>query len=300
MSVVKSVKKQETCLIIGYGDIGQRLSQRLLSAGYRVTAVGRRARVASTSLVELRQCDATNEGEISTLLQNPFEILVITLTPDQRSDDGYRQTYVQSLSNIVRGLARQPWRPRLVLFVSSTSVYGQNDGSRVDESSPAIPTGFSGKRLLEAERLLLSADVGGCVVRFSGIYGPGRRRLLDQVRAGQGCAPEPVAYTNRIHADDCAGVLAHLIDLSARGETLSPLYLGTDCEPAPLHEVQQWLANRLGFPADHLQETPSTRRAGSKRCDNQLLLASGYRFEYPDFRAGYGELIDREHSAAGE
>ncbi len=287
-----SAAPQETCLIIGYGDIGQRLSQRLVSAGYRVTAVSRSARAEPTSIVELRQCDATNEGEISSLFQDHYENVVVTLTPDEYSDEAYRHTYVRSMETITRALTQLARRPRLLLFVSSTSVYGQSDGRWVDETSPTEPRSYTGQRLLEAEHLLLGADLGGCVVRFSGIYGPGRGRLLGQVRAGNGCEPEPVVYTNRIHADDCAGVLAHLINYQAKGASLEPVYLASDREPVPLWELQQWLAARLGLPVGHLQPTSHNRRVGSKRCDNRRLLDTGYQFRYPSFREGYGALID--------
>lgn len=287
-----STAQQEKCLIMGYGDIGQRLSLRLLSAGYRVAAVSRSARAEPASIVELRQCDATNEGEISSLFKDDYDIVVVTLTPDDYSDEAYRHTYVRSMAAITRVLTQLARRPRLLLFVSSTSVYGQNDGRWVDETSPTEPCGYAGKRLLEAEHLLLGADLGGCVVRFSGIYGPGRETLLGQVRAGNGCQPEPAVYTNRIHADDCAGVLEHLINYQARGASLEPIYLANDCEPVPLWELQQWLAARLGLPIGHLQPTSHNRRAGSKRCDNRRLLDTGYRFRYPSFREGYGELID--------
>ena len=68
------------------------------------------------------------------------------------------------------------------------------------------------------------------VVRLAGIYGPGRTRLIDRVRAGEPCS---AVYTNRIHHDDCAGLLRHLLRL----ERPRPRYLGADHEPATQCEV---------------------------------------------------------------
>ena len=120
------------------------------------------------------------------------------------------------------------------------------------------------------------------MVRFAGIYGPGRTRLIERVRAGDPCS---AAYANRIHRDDCAGVLRHLLRL----ERPLPLYLAADGEPATQCAVMTWMAERLGLPA------PPSADAGDgnlgKRCRNARLAASGYEFEYPSFREGYGAII---------
>lgn len=278
---------RDKCLLVGFGDLGRRLARCLPHERYAITAVSRTAKTCSDS-IELSQCDATNEAQVASLLKECFDVLVITLTPDDYNDAAYRRTYVQSMASLVAGLKAAPRPPRRVLFVSSTSVYGQRDGSWVDESSPTLPAGYAGQRLLEAESLLLDSGLPGCVVRFSGIYGPGRERLISQVRAGEGCAPEPVVYTNRIHADDCAAVLAHLIDYPG---TLAPVYLATDCEPAPLWTVKRWLAATMGVAERDWREEPVNARRGSKRCCNQLLLGTGYRFLYPTFREGYRQVL---------
>ena len=121
------------------------------------------------------------------------------------------------------------------------------------------------------------------VVRFAGIYGPGRTRLIDRVRAGKPCAAEH--YTNRIHRDDCAGVLRHLMLL----EHPAPLYLGADHEPATQCEVTEWSAERLGLPPP-VRTGTSSRRSG-KRCRNARLVSSGYAFEHPSFREGYRAML---------
>jgi nucleoside-diphosphate-sugar epimerase len=126
------------------------------------------------------------------------------------------------------------------------------------------------------------------VVRFGGIYGPGRTRLIDSVRSGQARC-EPGLYTNRIHRDDCAGVLEHLLALAAP----APLYIGVDDEPALQCEVLRWLAQQLGVPPPVPSGAPddSRRRGGNKRCCNARLRASGYRLLYPSYCEGYTALL---------
>ncbi len=138
-----------------------------------------------------------------------------------------------------------------------------------------------------------TAGTATIVLRLSGIYGPGRTRLLDLVRSGRATYPPgPPRYANRIHRDDAAGVLAHLLRLPSP----APLYLGVDDAPVDLAEVLTFLAVELDAPLPRLEEAPSVPGTASpertsKRCSNALLRAAGYRFRYPTYREGYGALL---------
>ena len=275
----------EKLLIVGCGDIGQRLARQISPLGYQVTGL-RRQPVTDLPYLRYRQCDVTNAEQLHPLLAEGFDVIVISMTPAERSDEGYEKAYVNSCRQLISGLQQQIYKPRLIMFVSSTAVYAQQDGSWVDETSPTNPDGFSGKRLLEAEDIILNSDYPGSILRCSGIYGPGRHRLIEQV-INQRASASP-HYTNRIHADDCAGVLAHLIELAKR-QTLDPVYLATDSSPTPMREVVSWIAQQLDI-SDFLAADAVNER-GNKRIGNQRLLSTGYTLRYPDFRAGYSELI---------
>lgn len=275
----------EKLLIIGCGDIGQRLAQQLTPHGYDITGLRRRA-CSDLPYLCYRQCDVTQAGQLAPILAEGFDLIVISMTPAERSDAGYQQAYVESCQQLIAGLEQQSYKPRLILFVSSTAVYGQSDGSWVDETSPTLPEGFSGKRLLEAEQVLLKSGYHSSMVRFSGIYGPGRNRLIEQV-INQRASASP-HYTNRIQVEDCAGVLAHLIEV-AKAQPLEPVYLATDSSPTPMREVVGWIAQQLDI-SDFLAADAVNER-GNKRISNQRLLSTGYQLRYPDFRLGYSELI---------
>ena len=110
--------------------------------------------------------------------------------------------------------------------------------------------------------------------------------------AGVGCPREPVRYTNRIHRDDGAGILGFLVERLLAGAPCARLYLGVDSLPAPMWEVRHWIAAQLGVALDDaLPAAPAVRAPGSKRVSNRRLLAAGYAFRYPDYRAGYAPLI---------
>ena len=275
-------------LIVGCGDLGKRLAERLPATDYQVTGVRRNPPPNPASPLHYCAADASDPQAWPHILSRAFDIIVITMTPSERSDEGYRRAYVDTCQHLLTSLKPQPYAAPLLLFVSSTAVYGQNDGSWVDEQSPAEPRAFNGQRLLQAESLIRQSGYDHCLVRFSGIYGPGRNRLIEQVRQGRAVLSQH--YTNRIHADDCAGVLAHLIDRHVQGSGIDPLYIASDNYPAPMAEVVNWLAMQLkvnkAIFAPH-----QTDQQGNKRCSNQRLIASGYQFRYADFRAGYSELL---------
>lgn len=269
-------------LIAGCGDLGTALGRKLSAAGDEVWGLRRSPRSLPRPLHTLR-------GDLLSPLRLPegIEAAVYLATPGRYEDEAYRQTYVLGLRNLIGALRGHPLQ-RLI-FISSTAVYGQLDGEWVDESSPTEPNSFSGRRVLEGEQLALRSGLPATVVRFGGIYGPGRERMLRKVRAGEACAAEPPHYTNRIHRDDCVGVLEHLL---APG-TAPGLYLGVDDSPCTECELMDYLAEQLDAPTPARKAAPAGGLRGSnKRCRNDKLKASGYRFLYPSYREGYRAMLE--------
>jgi nucleoside-diphosphate-sugar epimerase len=276
-------------LIAGCGYVGAALGARLDRDSHAVFGLRRRAGALPWGVRPIEADLAIP----STLRDLPprLDFVFFMAAPAGRDDALYRALYVEGLRHLIDALAEQKREPRRIFFTSSTAVYGQKDGEWVDESSPAEPTSFAGRRLLEAEALLRAGPFPATVVRFGGIYGPRRTGLVERVRTGRVVYAEGAPrYTNRIHRDDCAGVLRHLMELREP----EPLYLGVDCEPASEEVVTRWLAGVLGAPeprpgAPDVSLDPE--RAGSKRCRNERLLASGYEFQYPTFREGYAAVL---------
>lgn len=270
-------------LIAGCGYVGTALALELAQQGDRVWGV---RRDASQLPAELNAVSA-DLGNPATLQSLPraLDYLVYCAGADEASDAAYERVYVSGLRNVLAALAGTGLRR--VFFTSSTAVYGQAAGEWVDEASETTPAHFSGRRLLEAERSLLAHDVPGTVLRCSGIYGPGRTRLIDSVRLGT-AAPSQ-RFTNRIHRDDVAGAIRHLM----RQPAPPPLLLLSDDAPAADEEVIGFLAQQLGVPAPQPAPgaSPATARGGHKRCRNALLRATGYQLRYPSYREGYGAML---------
>lgn len=281
---------KKTTLILGCGDIGTQLGKQLIAAGHRVIGARRNVGALEGTGIEAVALDVTDEAALAALPD--AEIIVYAVTADRFEESAYETAYPTGLKAVLETFGAREKKPERVLFVSSTSVYAQQGGEEVDETSETDPNGFSGTLMREAEQALLAHDLPGTAVRFSGIYGPGRDRLIRQVQEGRIAASNPPMYSNRIHRDDCAGVLAHLIGMAERDEPLESIYLASDCDSAPLHEVMAWIAKRLKVETPEVIQSPLRRRS-SKRCNNRQLLDSGYTFRYPTFREGYEDVLQQ-------
>lgn len=232
--------------------------------------------------------DLTDRDQLQEVLPPDLDIVIYCLAPSQYDEQGYRDAYVNGLANLMDSLRGQP--PKRLFYVSSTSVYSQNSDEWVDESSPTEPARFSGEQVLAGEKLALAGNFPATVVRFSGIYGHTRRRFLEAVQKGEMNPRTPGPYSNRIHEVDAVGAVAHLTRMALDNERLKDCYLASDCEPIRLDEAVAWVREQV--PCE--PPGPDARtggRAGSKRCSNQRLLETGFRFEYPDFKAGYLAII---------
>lgn len=272
-------------LFIGCGDIAQR-TVPLLEGQHQCVGL-RRNPVDLPLTITPVIGDVTNQSQLQTILAQGFDVVVVTLTPDGFSEQAYRSAYLEAAQSLTQALTTIDTEP-LVIWVSSTSVYGDAEGAWVNEDSPTEPQTFSGRILLAAEEIIQQLPGAKTVIRFSGIYGPGRTRLLNQVREGRGRPSQPKLWSNRIHSEDCAGVIAHMIRLHGQQKALQPVYLASDSEPVTQHVIRSWLATQIGV--ELIEE--STERGPIRRCSNRTLLASGYHFRYPTYKEGYLSLLD--------
>ena len=299
-------------LFAGCGDIGVRairtLSDNSLYDHWQTLAM-RRKPSALPSDIEAIQGDLCDSENFLSILDNSnVDVIVVTLTPDSMSDQGYLDSYVNGANVLKSTIKKISYRPQLIIWVSSTGVYGQSCGEWVDESSVASSKSYRGKRLLEAENLVKSISkelvtnnstlIKSVVVRFSGIYGPGRGRLLNQIKKGNIASKHPVSWTNRIHVVDCAGIIIHIIDLYSQKKDISDLYIGTDNQPVPAYEIQSWLASHMRVKIEENNEIPKNtdNKNVNRRCNNKLIKDSGYNFIFPDFKKGYTPLLLENNS----
>lgn len=277
-----------TILLAGCGDLGTEAGLRFAAQGQRVVG-WRRSPAKLPPAIEGVAADLSAPG-LPTVPADTSAV-VIAVAADAPTEPAYRAAYLGGLANVLDALERDGVRPRQVLFVSSTAVYGDAGGGWVDEDTVPKPGGYSGRVLVQAEELLQARLAGtgtaAASLRLGGIYGPGRTRLIDQVRSGAAVVPEDVRYTNRIHRDDAAAAIVHLVSMD--GEA-APVYLGVDNDPADLGSVLRFLAAELGLPEPPVGDA-GPARAGNKRCRNDLLRGAGFAFTFPSFREGYRDIL---------
>jgi len=271
-------------LIVGYGDLGQKFGQLLIESGLQITGLRRSEHPPSS--IRLISGDVTHPESLGGLQEIAPDILVYCVAATQQSDDNYRAHYVDGLRHVLATLPKAS-RLRHVFFVSSTRVYGQETGQPLTELDAAIPTDFGGIRLLQAEQVLDTLPCGHSALRLSGIYGPGRNRMMTLARHPENW-PQQNNWSNRIHRDDAAAFIVFLIRQVLQGGTIESCYIVTDSQPAPQHEVLHWLAEQMGTATD---ETRMPAPHGGKRLSNARMLETGFRLNYPDYQTGYAALL---------
>ncbi len=264
-------------LLVGCGDLGAAVGIRLVERGHDVLALRRRADRVPPPLVG-RSVDLTRDVPDLSDIHPRFVVVALTARP--RTEEAYRATYVDGMARALDALAAAPER---ALLVSSTAVHPSHERPVLeDETSPAAPADGPGRMLLEAERAFHARLPHGTVLRLSGLYGGASTRLLDMVREGR--VEDPHRWTNRIHREDAAAAVVHLLTMPGAP---AALYLGTDDEPAQMGDVAAHLADLL-----HVAPPPPAdpARGHGKRLANARLRATGWTPTRPSYREGYPGL----------
>jgi nucleoside-diphosphate-sugar epimerase len=288
-------------LIVGCGYVGLPLGVELVKQGHLVFGL-RRSTADTLRAVGITPLTA-DITRLDTLRELPrdFDWVVNCAATGGGSVEDYRQLYLLGTRNLIEWLA--PSAPRYV-YTSSTGVYGQNDGSLVDETSPTEPASYTAKVLVETEHVLLAAvrerNLPAMIVRAAGIYGPGRGYLLKQFLRGEARIEGEGARTlNMIHLEDLIGAIVAVLERGRAGE----VYNAVDDEPVSQLEFFRWLAAKLGqpLPSTVPEDAAAPRKRGltNKRISNQKLKTElCYEFKFPNYRSGYAAEIERLHGAA--
>jgi nucleoside-diphosphate-sugar epimerase len=284
-------------LIVGCGYVGVPLGAELVLLGHEVFGLRR----TSSAENELKAAGIQPLiGDVTrpeTLAKLPREFdWVVNCVAAGGNAENYRQVYLQGTCNLIEWLAPNP--PKKFVYTSSTSVYAQNDGSQVKESSPTEPLADTSKILVEAEKVLLTAVLErkfpALILRVAGIYGPDRGHWFKQFMQDTAhLEGDGVRCLNMIHRDDLVGCIIAALKSGRAGE----IYNVADDEPVSQLHFFQWLAQAVDkpLPPSEPENPDAVRRRGvtNKRVSNRKLkMELGHQFKYPTFRQGYSaELL---------
>ena len=286
-------------LIVGCGYVGLSLGVELVKQGHEVFGLrhspGAENEIRSAGIKPLI-ADITKAQQLAQL-PTSYDWVANCVSASGGGVEEYREVYLQGAKNLTAWLGTAPLKK--FVYTSSTSVYGQNDGSLVKETSPTEPAADTAKILIEAERVLLEAarqaDFPAVVLRLAGIYGPGRgywfRQYLKNEARIEGTGARML---NIIHRDDVVGAIIAALKSGRPGE----VYNVVDDEPVSQLSFFQWLSGQLGkkLPPSIPEDLDAVRKRGvtNKQVSNQRLKkALGYQFKYPSFRQGYAAEILR-------
>lgn len=273
-------------LIAGCGYIGQPTADLLHERGWKVegwTASAQSAGQLAGKPYGVQAVDITDPAAVSAV-RGEFDVVLQCASSGGGSAEEYRQIYLGAARNLLHAFPGA----RLV-FTSSTSVYAQQQGEVVDETSAANPTHEKGQILREAEELVLSHN--GVVARLAGIYGPGRSFLLRKFLTGQGVADrEHDRFINQTHRDDIVSALILLVQ--ERANLGGQVYNVVDDQPILARDAYQWLSAHLQqrLPAGEVAAARK-RGDGNKQVSNKKLRALGWTPRYPNFGAAMTESI---------
>ncbi|MDY7219370.1 NAD-dependent epimerase/dehydratase family protein [Denitrificimonas sp. JX-1] len=281
------MQEQKRVVIVGCGDIGSRVAVLLQAQAWLVYGVRRNTAQLPEQVIPIA-ADLNNPTCPSAWPQSPIDYVVYAMAAQGMTEEGYQQAYVQGQKHLYQWLEQHQQQPKRVVFVSSSSVYGQADDSWIDETSVTEPSRWSGQIMLEAEQCALNSGHPTTVVRLTGIYGPGRNMLLRRVREGYH-APHLHSFTNRIHADDAAALIVKVLQADAQGHALESVYIGVDDAPVEQSEVVAWLQEQL--QASSVPGLVLKPRSGSKRCSNARARALGWQPQYPSYKEGYAAQL---------
>jgi nucleoside-diphosphate-sugar epimerase len=269
-------------LQIGCGGLGALIARATLAERHDLTIV-RRSSLPVPAGAQAIYLDVVAEKNLPALTTLQPEILLYCLAPVE--GQSYQQTYVDGLRHVLANVAIASLKH--VFFISSTGIYGENQGEWINDDTPAVPTDEGGRVMLAAEQLLAQLPCGHTALRVSGIYGPQRLYLLRLLQNSERW-PTQVHWTNRMHEQDVAAAVVHLYQQVMDGVALPTHCIVSDGVPAMQHEVLQWLAAQQQVPAP---PTPPLQPQSGKRIRNQYLQQTGFKLQFTDYRAGYAAIL---------
>ena len=289
-------------LIVGCGYVGSHAALELVRLGHEVFGLRRSGAEdpeLATAGVKQLTGDITKPEDLARL-PGPFDWVINTVSSTQGGVDEYEQVYVGGTRHLIEWLAPTPLQK--FVYTSSTSVYGQVDGSVVKETSPTEPASPTSQRLVAAENLLLEAartrKFPAVILRVAGIYGPGRGHLFLQYLRGEArMAGQGERIINMIHRDDVVRAILAALKSGRGGE----IYNVVDNEPVAQIHFFRWLSESLGkcMPPFATEEETAPRKRGltqKKVSNRRLKMELGVELKHPTFRQGYTAeimLLDR-------
>ena len=281
-------------LIAGCGYVGLATANLFQRAGWDVqgwTSSLESAAALQAQPFAIRAVDLTERAAVERAAE-AFDVVLQCASSRGGGAEDYRGIYFRAAEHLAATFPKA-----LPLFTSSTSVYGQSDGTWVTEESAAEPERETGRILRATEEAVLAR--GGIVARLAGIYGPGRSALLRKFLDGTAVIDASSdRFINQAHRDDIAAALFLLAQQRLAGQVVGEagerrIFNVSDNHPISQRACYEWLARRLAKPLPPIGSAVTERRRGNsnKRVSSAKLHALGWAPRYPTFQIALAESI---------
>ncbi len=264
-------------LIFGCGYLGRRVAHLWRGAGHSVSALTRgNADALRAAGIEPITGDILDQNSLRTLPAASTVLYAVGL--DRSAGKTMREVYVNGLANVLDTL---PVCARFI-YVSSTSVYGQNDGGWVTEASPTEPAEGSGRVVLEAEQLLRAKRPDAIILRFAGLYGPDRLLRKVPILKGEPLVGDADKWLNLVHVADGASAVLCAESRGVDGET----YNIGDGNPVSRRDFYTRLAELLHAPDAKFDHGPERGAPNRRIAVEKARVALGWVPVFASYREG--------------
>lgn len=278
-------------LVIGAGYLGAETARQALTSGFAPVIITRRNPEVLPGAQSLR-LDVHDPATLESLPHT--DVLVYAISAQGSSPEAYKKAYHDGLLNVLKSTSRWPKKPH-ILYVSSTSVYREETGAWITEETHDLASAGPSTAMVLGEKCLRESGFPYTILRFGGIYGPGRLSIVNRVKSGVEMlySGDPL-YSNRIHVSDGARIILHAAKTKA---CENRVFNVVDEAPANRNDVVRWLHQRLGLssPLSSTADRSLLSVRGNKRCSSRALKETGYTFAFPTYREGYDAIISALH-----
>ena len=290
-----SLEFNNSVLIIGCGDIGQRVAKQHLQRGHHIMALARsptNAKRLQAQGITVIEGDLDDPHSLSNVTAFGALVYYFAPPPGEGETDPRMENFLAALNGP---------QPAKLVYLSTSGVYGDCKGAWVTEETPVNPQTSRARARLAAETTLslwsASHNIPSVILRVGGIYGPDRLPI-ERIQQGVPVVRvEECPYTNRIHADDLTTVC-----IAAERGTPGAIYNVSDGNPSTMTDYFNAVADYLNLPRPpqiSLAEAQKVLSPGilsylneSRRMDNRRMLNElGVTLRYPNLEAGLAASV---------
>lgn len=295
------MKSQQKILIVGFGDVGERLARQLVKR-YTLYALVRTPERAAFARAQgaIPICgDLANRFSLSRLAGVANIVFHFAPPAGHGHHDRNTRNLIAALSRHANS-ERPAMLPQRLIYISTTGVYGDCGGRQIDETCPPNPRTERARRRVDAEAVLREwgtrSGVVISILRAPGIYAVDRLPVERIQNGAPALAPADDVYTNHIHAHDlaCAAWRAARLGLPNR------VYNAVDDSDMRMGEYFDLVADHAGLPrpprlsrtevetkisASMLSFMSESRRIGNSRLTRELGLSLRYPTVYDFLKA---------------